>query len=251
MNTEPIQRRKIYQEVADRLLHRIESGELGPGDQLPSERDLMDTYGVGRPAVREALQQLARSGIIEITHGERARVTVPTADLLIEQIAGGAQHLLRMQPDMLEHLKEARVFLESGLCRIAALKAGPEGVARLRQRLDDHRAVLDHLEEFLYRDMLFHREIALLAGNPIFPAIVEALFNWAGEYYQSIVRAPGSEALTLAEHTRIFEAIAAGDGDAAAQAMSDHLLRANELYRNPQASPSDPPLARAAVPHAR
>ena len=65
MNTEPIQRRKIYQEVADRLLHRIESGELGPGDQLPSERDLMDTYGVGRPAVREALQQLARSGIID------------------------------------------------------------------------------------------------------------------------------------------------------------------------------------------
>ncbi|MEZ5647041.1 MAG: transcriptional regulator NanR [Burkholderiaceae bacterium] len=235
MSTEPIQRRKIYQEVVDRLLQRIRSGEWRPGDHLPSERDLMDTYGVGRPAVREALQDLARSGIVEITHGERARVVVPTADLLIEQIAGGAQHLLRMQPGMLEHLKDARVFLEAGLCEIAASKATPMDIERLRQRLESHRAALDEMDQFLYRDMQFHREIASIAGNPIFPAIVEALFNWAGEYYQTIVRAPGAEQLTLSEHTRIFEAIAAGDSAEAAQAMRDHLLRASDLYRSPAA----------------
>lgn len=238
MNTEPIQRRKIYQEVVDRLLQRIRDGEWRPGDQLPSERDLMDTYGVGRPAVREALQDLARSGIVEITHGERARVMVPTADLLIEQVAGGAQHLLRMQPDMLEHLKDARVFMEMGMCRMAAQRADAQDVQRLRQRLEDHRAALNQLDVFLHKDMLFHREIANISGNPIYPAIVEALFNWAGAYYQSIVRAPGSEALTLAEHTRIFDAIAAGDGDAAAQAMSDHLLRANDLYHRPENRPA-------------
>jgi GntR family transcriptional regulator, sialic acid-inducible nan operon repressor len=228
---EQIQRRKLFQEVLDRLQQRIRSGELAPGDQLPSERDLMEFYGVGRPAVREALQELARSGIVEISHGERARVVVPTAQLLIGQIAGGARHLLHSQPDMLEHLKDARVFLETGMARTAAERATADDIARLRQRLEEHRAARVELEQFLPRDMAFHREIAQIGGNPIYPAIVEALFHWASEYYQSIVRAPGAEDLTLAEHERIVEAIAARDPDAAAQAMRDHLMRANALYR--------------------
>jgi len=232
MTVEQIQRRKLYQEVLDRLQQRIRSGELAPGDQLPSERDLMEFYGVGRPAVREALQELARSGIVEIAHGERARVVIPTAQLLMGQIAVGAQHLLRTQPNMLEHMKEARVFLETGLARLAAERASADDVARLRQRLDEHRDALAEMDQFLARDMAFHREIATLSGNPIFPTLVEALFNWASEYYQSIVRAPGVEDLTLAEHQRIVEAIAAHDGDAAAQAMHDHLTRASALYRN-------------------
>jgi GntR family transcriptional regulator, sialic acid-inducible nan operon repressor len=231
MNTEPIQRRKLYQEVLERLMARIESGEIAPGEQLPSERELMEFYGVGRVAVREALQELARSGIVEISHGERARVVVPTAHLLIEQIAGGARHLLRMQPETLEHLKGARLFLEVGMVRLAAEKATPDDVQRLQDRLEAHRASLASLGDFLPRDMAFHREIARISGNPIFPAIVEALFDWASEYYQSIVRAPGAELLTLAEHQRIVDAIAAGDAERAARAMTEHLTRASNLYR--------------------
>lgn len=230
MTIEHIQRRKISHEVLDRLLLRIRAGEWGPGDQLPSERDIMEAYGVGRPAVREAMQAMERSGIVEIVHGERARVVVPTADLLIEQIAGGAQHLLRMQPDMLGHMKDARLFLETGLARIAAERATPGDITRLRQRLDDQRAALTESELFLQRDMMFHREIAIIAGNPIFPAIVEALFSWASAYYQTIVRAPGAEQITLSEHTRILEAIAINDAAEVAQAMHEHLTRANVLY---------------------
>ena len=76
-DTAPIPRRKLYQEVVDRLMQRIQGGEIRPGDQLPPERELMDYYGVGRPAIREALQALERSGIVEISHGERARVVSP------------------------------------------------------------------------------------------------------------------------------------------------------------------------------
>lgn len=231
MTVEPIQRRKLYQEVQDRLMQRIESGELAPGDQLPSEREIMEVYGVGRVAVREALQEMARSGIVEISHGERARVVVPTAHLLIEQVAEGARHLLRMQPETLDHLKDARLFLELGMVRQAAERATAADVERLQLRLQEHRAALAEMDKFLPRDMAFHREIATITGNPIFPAIVEALFNWASEYYQSIVRAPGAEDLTLAEHQKIIDAIAAHDPEAAVQAMRDHLTRANALYR--------------------
>ena len=144
----------------------------------------MDQYGVGRPAVREALQELARSGIVEIHHGERARVVMPTANLLINQVAGGAHHLLQTQPDMLEHLKEVRVFLEAGLARIAAERATPADIVRLQARLEDQRASMVDLDQFLDCDMAFHREIAKISGNPIFPAIVEAMFKWASAFYR-------------------------------------------------------------------
>ncbi|MBB5391750.1 MULTISPECIES: transcriptional regulator NanR [unclassified Herbaspirillum] len=228
---EPIQRRKLYQEVLERLMGRIHAGEFPPDSQLPSERELMEQYGVGRPAVREALQAMERSGFVEITHGERARVVDPTAERLIAQIAAGAQHLLRTKPDMLRHMKEARVFLETSTARMAAERATPEQVARLRQAIEEHRASMVNLEEFIERDMAFHREIADISGNPIFPSIVESMFRWASEFYTTLVRAPGAEELTLAEHQRIVDAIAAHDGDAAAEAMRAHLTRANELYR--------------------
>jgi len=231
MVVEQIQRRKLYQEVVDRLMQRIEAGTLAVGDQLPSERELMEVYGVGRVAVREALQEMARSGIVEISHGERARVVVPTAKLLMGQVAEGAKHLLRMQPETLDHLKEARLFLETGMVRMAAERATPQDIERLQQRLEEHRASMVNLDQFLKRDMLFHREIATITGNPIFSATVEAMFNWASEYYQSIVRAPGAEDLTLREHQAIVDAIAAHDPDKAARAMRDHLTRANALYQ--------------------
>lgn len=231
MQPQPIHRRKLYQEVLDRLMARIESGEIAPGDLLPSERELMETYRVGRPAVREALQSLERSGIVSIRHGEGARLTVLTANGLLAQIADGARHLLRTEPHSLEHLKEARLFLETGLVRLAAERADRAGIAALKARLDEHCSALENLDDFLMRDMAFHAEIARLTGNPIFPATVEAMFGWLAAYHRSLVRAPGVETLTIAEHERLYEAIAANDPDAAAAAMRDHLTRANALYR--------------------
>ena len=226
-----IPRRKLYQEVLDRLMARIRSGEIPAGSHLPSERELMDEYGVGRPAVREALQAMERSGILEIVHGERARVVVPTAERLVAQIAGGAMHLLRSQPGSLEHLKEVRLFVECGTARMAAEKANSEQVARLRLVIEQQRSAIQNIEQFIEKDMAFHKEMASISGNPIFPAIVEALFLWAREHYQSMVRAPGAENLTLSEHEKIVDAIEARDPGAAADAMHAHLSRANDLYQ--------------------
>lgn len=231
MSAEPIPRRKLYQEVLDRLMERIRNGEIPAGEQLPSERELMDHYGVGRPAVREALQTLERSGIVTISHGERARVALPTAESLVAQVTRGAELLLRMDPSSLEHLKEVRVFLETGMARMAAERADDEGLALLRTRLDEHHLEADRPQHFVSADMGFHTQIAAMSGNPIFPVIIDAMLRWLAAYYQSLVRAPGAEALTLAEHERIYEAIAARDPDGAERAMCEHLMRANELYR--------------------
>lgn len=226
---EPIQRRKLSREVLDRLLARIRAGEWQAGAQLPSERELMHAFAVGRPAIREALQALERMGLISITHGERARVLPVSARSVIAQVAEIGHHLLASSPESLEDLKEARLFFEIGMVRIAAARATKADVAGLRAALQAHEDA--DLDSFLERDMEFHRAIAAVSGNAIYVALSQAIFEWLGEFHVELVRVPGAENVTIAEHTRIFERIAARDPDGAEKAMTAHLMRANKLYR--------------------
>src|SRR5881409_2395286 len=89
-----IKRRRLYEDVASSLEQMIRDADLLPGDLLPSERDLMKRFGVGRPAVREALFHLRKMGVVELRSGERARVTRPTPRLVIDSLSGTAQHML-------------------------------------------------------------------------------------------------------------------------------------------------------------
>ncbi|MGO7623889.1 GntR family transcriptional regulator, partial [Rhizobium ruizarguesonis] len=86
--TQPIEqivRRKLSDEVFDRLERMITSGELQPGDEMPSERVLRERFGGGRPASREAMQSLANKGRVSISHGERAKVLRLTAKSIFRQ----------------------------------------------------------------------------------------------------------------------------------------------------------------------
>jgi GntR family transcriptional regulator, sialic acid-inducible nan operon repressor len=118
-----IVRRKLSDQVFERLREMIVRGELGAGDPMPSERELMERFGVGRPAVREALQSMQTMGLITISHGERSRVSALSADIAFRQMDAVARLLLSASPDNLEHLKEARRLFELGMVRIAAQNA--------------------------------------------------------------------------------------------------------------------------------
>lgn len=209
----------------------IENGSLEPGELMPSERALMGRFGVGRPAIREAMQSLETIGLIEIRHGGRARVAEPSIGRMVDQVSATMKHLLANSPASLENLKEARAALEREMARIAARKRSAADLQRLREILVDQADAASDPARFRSLDGRFHREIASVAGNPIFTALIDALFHWLAGFHVDLVSVPGLETLTLAEHHQILDAIAGGDAEAAATAMADHLLRANELYR--------------------
>lgn len=227
---QPVIRRKLAHEVTHHLLEKIRSGEFAEGERLPSERELMTLFSVGRPAVRESLQNLERMGLISIAHGERALVRPVTARNVIGQIGTIARHLLSSSPQSLEHLKEARRFFEVGMVRAAAEHANEADIASIRVALDAHRAALADLSGFIDADMAFHRAIAAVGRNPIYTALSEAMFGWLAAFHSTLVRAAGAEQLTLEEHAQILDCIERQDPEAAAQAMTAHLTRANARY---------------------
>jgi DNA-binding FadR family transcriptional regulator len=210
----------------------ISHGELRPGDPLPSERELMTLYGVGRPAVREAMQALERAGLVSIRHGGRARVAEPSHSLepILDQLTDGVRHTLLNSPATLEHLKEARLLFEVQMTRLAATKSKPADIRRMRLRIDEQDAAREDAERFLEADGAFHREVAAACGNPIYPVISEAMFRWLMQFHTNAIRTSGLEDLVLSEHAAVVDLIEKGNAEKAAKAMSDHLTRASELY---------------------
>lgn len=226
----PITRQKLSDQVFDRLWEMIVSGDLSPGDAIPSERVLMEKFGVGRPAVREALQALANKGVITISHGERSRVNQLNANIALDQVDEVAKLLLSAEPSNLEHLKEVRKILEAGTVRIAAEKATPEDIATLRAIHDRQKASANDPKAFVQADIAFHEAIATMTGNPLLQAVTRAMLSWLFEYYKPLLYWSGRENTTLMEHARLIDHLEARNGDEAANLMRAHLNRSDPLY---------------------
>ena len=229
---EKIVRRKLSDQVLERLQELILSGELGSGEALPSEHALMDRFGVGRPAVREALQSLQTMGLVTISHGERSRVNEISADAVLKQGDAVARMLLSSEPQNLEHLKEARRLFEIGIIRLAAPLAKANDILDLRGLIDHQRAQLGDPAGFIRADISFHVRIAEMSGNPIFSAVSQAMLGWLFRFHSDLLIWSGHEEITLAEHNSIVNMIEAKDGDGAAAAMERHLNRSGALYRH-------------------
>ncbi|WP_345900795.1 transcriptional regulator NanR [Martelella sp. UBA3392] len=226
-----IVRRKLSDQVLERMHDMIRSGELKPGDYMPSERALMERFGVGRPAVREALQSLHNSGLITINHGERSRVKEINPATILTQSDELARLVLSAAPANLDHLKHARQMFELGMVRVAAEKATDADIAELRELVALQRSQLGDATAFIGTDMKFHRKIAALTDNPIIVSVSDAMLGWLFEYHVSLLHRSGGEELTLAEHDKIVDHIADHDVDGAIEEMRHHLERTRDVFQ--------------------
>ncbi len=227
--SEVIQRRKLFHEVAERLQETILAGGLRVGEPLPSERDLMERYGVGRPAIREAVLNLERTGLITISGGERARVARPSAQGMLAGLDPAVRHWLA-DPAGVRHLQGARMLLEVALVRQAAESAHETDISRLRAALEENEAARADLPRFERSDVAFHYVFAEISGNPIFSAIHHAMAGWLTEQRRITLRTDGASAGAARRHRAIFEAVAARDPAAAEAEMRAHLNDVAQLY---------------------
>ncbi len=233
-DTERRRPRSLAHALVSTLGDRIRAGRLKPGVKLPTEAALMDQFGVSRTVVREGLTRLQAAGLVQTKHG------------IGTFVVGPGEPAFRIAPEQMATLQdviavlELRIGVESEAAGLAAQRRTKPQLTAMRQALDEITAALEAGRDAVAPDFRFHLEIARATGNRHFSDLLGSLGS------QIIPRArldagspPDAERLAWlrrvnAEHESIYDAIAAGDADAARAAMRTHLANSRERRRRAQ-----------------
>jgi DNA-binding GntR family transcriptional regulator len=200
----------------DELRDAIVSGRLHPNERL-IEVDLAHTLGVGRSAVRTALARLEQEGLVEHERNRGARVRLVDKDEAVE-------------------ILEARAVLEGLAARQAATKASPGDVRALRAILEQMRALLDRGDLLGASDhnAVLHRRLIEIAGHGTTARLISTLKSQLVRFQYRTILLPGRSERSFTEHRAVVKAVAAGDPDAAEDAMRAHLSHVAEALRGAQ-----------------
>ncbi len=226
---DPLSTAKVHKQIERELEQMILKRTFQPGDSLPSERELMTTFGVGRTAVREALLSLERAGVLRLRRGSPAVVTRVSPQQILSGLTMPVRSFMNEAAGIRE-LQDARKLIECAIARRAALQRDSDDVARIQHALDANAAAVKDVPLFERTDIEFHAEIVRTVRNRLFEATLLALGDWLLEQRHTTLTTPEQPVKALAFHIAIFEAIKRGDPDAAERAMAVHMDQTIEIY---------------------
>lgn len=189
------------------ILDAIDVGTYKPGDRLV-ESELAERFGVSRTPIREALQRLETQAMLS-----RDGRSLIVASLDHNQLA---------------ELYVVRTELEGLAARLAARHATPEEVRVLRAMVDEDRKIVDAPPALSRANRRFHKQVHLASHNRYLVQQLDLVHRSMALLATSSLAVDGRGAEALDEHHRIVAAIEAGDGDAAYQALKDHISHAFE-----------------------
>lgn len=219
---------RVFEDVVNQIQEAILDGRLKPGDRLPSERELGETFKTSRGTLREALRVLEQKGLIEIRLGVNGGAIV--RDLNTEPMCEGLTLLLRSQMVSLDHLAEFRKAVEGMVTSLAAERAQPEDISRLNELLAMAGEYCDRpfRDDFIRVDEKLHMALAEITGNPLFILILQTVHDNIHRYYDAYLSMEISE---LRENYQdlcdIVRAVESGRSAEARVLAEDHVERFN------------------------
>jgi GntR family transcriptional repressor for pyruvate dehydrogenase complex len=225
-NFRALDQRRAFEHIILQIEEAIHSGALRPGDKLPSERELAETFGVSRASVREALRVLERFGVLAAKVGNG-----PNSGSTIADSAGiGMTNALRLHTAVMriptKDTVDVRVQLEMHAVRRACVSASEDDHTRIRNSLEAMVAA-GTPEEFHAHDTEFHVALARASGNELLPVLMESLRGaMQRDMLAGYARQGDWEPLRkelLQQHNDIFDAVLAGKEDAAAELIKHHI----------------------------
>ncbi|MFZ5816891.1 MAG: FadR/GntR family transcriptional regulator [Bacillota bacterium] len=223
----PVRSRGLYKQVEDQFIALIGSGQLRPGDKLPSERELQEQLQVSRAVLREALRMLEAKGLIVGSQGKGRYLRAVTAS----GDQAGAASWTRLEQVSLSDIYEIRLLIEPAGAGWAAVRRTDADLAQMRTLLDRMRQSqrLWHEEDFP-----FHLAVAAASQNQMAVRILRMQYDLMNKYSQNVYRRLLEEESMdqwVREHEQIVEAIAARDQARAAEWMHQHITRAYTLLQ--------------------
>jgi len=224
MDLEPLKRKKLFQEIVERIQQSIRQGDLKPGDQLPTERDLTQQLNVSRTSVREALLTLEIMGYIEIKQSKGAFVREVKLEDIIEPITSA----IYVDNQMVLDLLNVRDLIEAETSRLAALNATLEDLKKIENAIADAKNEVEKGGLGLKGDDLFHTAIASSSGNQIYELIMYLIRDLLSKSREATLKIHGQPAKTVEDHIMIFESIRDRDPERAQKYMKEHLSKAKD-----------------------
>lgn len=239
VQSEVIKKKYLYEIAGSKIVDKIRTGEFKPGDQLPSEGDLSQLFGVSRNSIREAIKSLALIGLVDSQSGRGTFVT-DRALLGLNNIA--LLEVLNGETSNNE-IMEARFIIEPQLAALAAIRATPEEKAQLEQRLLELNADLSQLMVSDVKDnpttsgMSFHMYIAAIAKNKLMSNFLISI-KAELEHQRNKYSFPDNMSIDemWSDHKRICDSIVAGDCHEAKRAMEAHILKVDTTLQKRMAA---------------
>lgn len=213
---------RLSEEVSSALEGRITRGELAPGDQLPTEKVLAETFGVSRAVVREAVARLRADGRIDTRQGSGAFVAQVPKSLNFRFWQGEGPALVELRD-----IFELRAMIETSVAELAARRRIPEDVAAMQRHLQAMDDALENGGDGSEADDDFHLAIASATHNTYAYRLLEFLGRHFSDSRRLAWAGPGRDGAlpeeAQAEHRLLFEAIAAGNPARARRFAHEHL----------------------------
>ncbi len=228
-----ITRGTLADQVTDRLLEYIETQHLRPGDLLPSETSLANSFGVSRPVIREALKSLEGKGVIEIVNGKGALIRPIDNDSLRLFF----RRAMEMEYGTMLELMEVRKGLEVQSAVLAAQRRDEKDLAAIRQVVGAMRETTSDLDAYTRLDVEFHLRVAAASHNSMMVSLVESIRDALRNTIIAGLRSRGP-ALNLESiqctHEELYDALVEGNVQAAMETMVRHFDEAIVAMTNPQ-----------------
>jgi DNA-binding FadR family transcriptional regulator len=218
---------RLHEQVVDVLIRDVVSGAIRPGQLLPSEQRLVETFGTSRTVVREALRVLSTTGLVQVEHGRGARVLPREKwDIFDVSVIRGLKSGSLMP--IFEDLLEVRRFIEVETAALAALRAGPDNIRRLEATIDSMEASIAAPAEYFRQDVELHSQLLHAAHNRVLERLIEPVRDLLMAAKQQVIAVSSEQSLgeSLEGHRRIVHAVRCHDAEMAREAMRVHLLLA-------------------------
>lgn len=227
----PVARVSISEDIAQQIMDLISSGDLKPGQRLPSERELCKNFGAGRSSLREALRCLSIMGVINARVGEGTSVALDGKKFLGKIV----EWRLITEKHDIENLLEVRIALEGIAAAKVATFGGKDNIAKIEALLSKMKAAVTDARRFAALDLEFHITLAKASGNALLYDLISMIRGQLVNGLSKVLLLPDALTLSLKEHASIARAIKRGDAEAAQKAMQEHLGAALKRYENSMA----------------
>lgn len=207
--------------LAQRIVGEITENGLEPGLMLPSEREMLEEYGVARGTLREALRFLEMQGVLSIKPGPGGGPVINAPDA--RPLASVIALLLQRSKSPYRTILEARLLLEPAMAAMAAERGTDEDVAAVGESVASMRENIGTARNFLHENHVFHAAIGRASGNQLFAFLLGSLSSITDGTILGVDYPEKRRRAILDAHERIHGRIAAKDPEGASEAMRQHM----------------------------